>query len=593
MEQRPLEGPSSTRITLRWFAVVLLCIVSIGSPLPSITRLWAPLADPGFSATEDGAITGVNANSPASRAGMKPGDRIDLHHTPFEDRFALQGVPSPWRVYHLAVVHGGSERILRIVPVAESLSLSTKIGLATRTAVAVIMPISGAILLLMRPSLMTWALFIFLAGAGPGSDGGFWALLSFAGKQVSLLGLNMLYAAGLVGAMAFMILFPTNAPISRWSAALLKAAPWILGVLVAMQIYVFWAEFSIWPTDAAARVFQIAMILCLFAGTAAFLERYVQAEGHDRAGIRWVGTALAIGIGGFLVAAVSEVALPGLIAYGPRSYLYSMAVLVPFAVFYAVLKHHVIDVRFFIGRAIVYTALTGGMVLVFSLLDWFFSKRFADSGVGTGVDVLVAIGLGFSLNSVHAKLDSFVERVFFRQRHDAELRLQRAAHTIPHANTVAAVHQLLVVTPCEALHLESGALFHRADDGAFGRKFALGWQDETSAAIAADDVLALHLESGREPLRLRDIAWNAPGLPPGAARPVIAFPVFLRNRLEAFVLFGPHANGADIDPDEERCLTELAVNAGAAYDHIDAERVRAEMERMRLEYNALRLEASL
>ncbi len=292
------------------------------------------------------------------------------------------------------------------------------------------------------------------------------------------------------------------------------------------------------------------------------------------------------------MAIVCEDFLPGLLAYGPRSSLYSMTMLVPFAVIYAVLKHHVIDVRFFIGRAIVYATLTGGVVLVFSLLEWFFSKRFADTGVGTGVDVLVAIGLGFSLNSMHAKLDSFVERVFFRQRHSAELRLQRAARSIPHAPTDAAVHQLLVVTPYEALHLESAALFHLRADGAFGREFALGWHDDTSDAIAADNVLVLHLESGREPLRLGDIAWNAPGLPPGAARPVIAFPVFLRHRLEAFVLLGPHKNGADIDPDEESCLSQLAVNAGAAYDHIDAERIRADMEKMRLEINALRLQAS-
>ena len=39
---------------------------------------------------------------------------------------------------------------------------------------------------------------------------------------------------------------------------------------------------------------------------------------------------------------------------------------------------------------------------------------------------------------------------------------------------------------------------------------------------------------------------------------------------------------------EQRTLTQLAANAGAAYDHIDAERVRAEMERMRLELAALR-----
>ncbi len=55
-------------------------------------------------------------------------------------------------------------------------------------------------------------------------------------------------------------------------------------------------------------------------------------------------------------------------------------------------------------------------------------------------------------------------------------------------------------------------------------------------------------------------------------------------------MLGPHKNGADIDPDEE-LFAQLAVNAGAAYDHIHAERIDADMGNMPLNNNALRLQA--
>ena len=58
------------------------------------------------------------------------------------------------------------------------------------------------------------------------------------------------------------------------------------------------------------------------------------------------------------------------------------------------------------------------------------------------------------------------------------------------------------------------------------------------------------------------------------------------------MLVGAHTNGADIDSDEERVLGQLAVNAGAAYDHIQAERVLAEMDWMRIACSTLQLEAS-
>ena len=53
------------------------------------------------------------------------------------------------------------------------------------------------------------------------------------------------------------------------------------------------------------------------------------------------------------------------------------------------------------------------------------------------------------------------------------------------------------------------------------------------------------------------------------------------------MLFGPHKNGAAIDPDEQRSLSALASAAGSAYDHIDADNVRAEMEQMRVAYGTL------
>ncbi len=503
----------------------------------------------------------------------------------------MAGAPLPWRTFTLAVRRGENERVVRLVPVAESLSLSTKIALATRELAAIVMPLSGAVLLLLRPSLMTWALFLFLVGAGPGSDGGFWALLSYVGYRAHRSMLDVMEVAGFVGAMVFMIVFPTNTPISRWSAALLKAAPWIAGVMALSQVYNFISVFTLWPVDWEIRTLQTSLVLCLLAGTAAFSERYLLAQGPNRARIRWVGAGLAIGIGGLLLGEASEVMFPGIMSYGARSYLNAMGALVPFTVLYAVLKHHVIDVRFFVGRAIVYTLLTGGIVLLFSLLEWFFDERFTGRGVGTGVELLIAIGLGFSLNTLHGRLDRFVDNVFFRDRHNAEMRIQRAARSLHYAPSLSALHQLLVTTPYEALHLESAALFHRAGSRAYARVFAWGWSEGTDDEITADDTLVLHLEAEREALRLSDLGWHAGNLLKGPACPVLAMPVFLRQRLEAVVLFGPHKNGAGFDPDEQRNLAALAAAAGAAYDHIDADNVRAEMEEMRLAYTGVSAQA--
>ncbi len=592
--QRAGNAVPAGRIIARWFFVLALSIWSIGIVLPSLGRLWSwsPLGSIGLNCTIDGRITRVEPNAPAARAGVRTGDQIDLPATEFESR-RVRISCSPLRrgTYHVAIAHGAVVRHVDLTTIPERIGGWSRIGLVLRTAAAIILVLTGALLLLLRPSLMTWALFLFVMGNNPGSHGGFWVLLSYPGQAIEVFAEDVARALGGIGVMVFLILFPTNAPISRWTTLVLRAAPWLLALGVAENLYVYVATYTFWPVENVQRADLIFSFLILpLIGLAAFLERYVHALGADRARIRWVGAALAVGLTGYLAALLLESWTPGVVPYVILSFLYSTLIVVPFAVLYAVLKHHVIDVRFFISRAIVYTVLTGLIVLVFSLIDWFFSKKLAAAGVGTGIDVLLAIGLGFSLNGLHGRTSVVVDRVFFRQRHEAEVRLERAAHTISHAPTPAAVQQLLVKTPYEELRLESAALFRQSVDGVFRREYTLGWPESALSVINAEDLLILHLAAGREALRLSEIRWECDDLPRDGAAPIIAFPVFVRQRLEAFVLFGSHRNGADIDPDEQRLLTQLAANAGAAYDHIDAERVRAEMERGRAEMDGMRLE---
>ena len=48
----------------------------------------------------------------------------------------------------------------------------------------------------------------------------------------------------------------------------------------------------------------------------------------------------------------------------------------------------------------------------------------------------------------------------------------------------------------------------------------------------------------------------------------------VRHELVSFTLYGAHANGAQLDPDEVQLLEELAREAARAYDHVEAERAR-------------------
>ena len=61
----------------------------------------------------------------------------------------------------------------------------------------------------------------------------------------------------------------------------------------------------------------------------------------------------------------------------------------------------------------------------------------------------------------------------------------------------------------------------------------------------------------------------------------LAVPIFVRSRLEAVVLYGAHANGEEIDPDEKSSLEAIGVAAGIAYDHLETARVERDVSRWR------------
>ena len=107
----------------------------------------------------------------------------------------------------------------------------------------------------------------------------------------------------------------------------------------------------------------------------------------------------------------------------------------------------------------------------------------------------------------------------------------------------------------------------------------VGWDHVGATELTPNDSLVLHLLAESTPVRLADVVWPSEESPTPLGDEVLAMPVLLRDQLVAIVLYGPHHNGADIDPDEVRAIALLVERAGAAYDHIEARRLPAKSKR--------------
>lgn len=574
----------SRRATLRTVIVIALAALILAESLPDLRRVWLPLGTFGVMGTnQDNVISGVEPNSPAAKAGIRAGDRIDIWSTSPEYRFwVISGLTPetlvPGQQLTLATVRAGQKRDVSMVSGPEPLTPTTKALLVAREVALLLFVGLGAALVLLRPSIATWAFYLFCLGLnGAPAQVSAMSLVLPWNYLVGSLASGLVNAAGYVGVVVFAALFLHERNVG-WRAAVYRFAPLAWLVFASLNVYL-WVIVG-WfggPSRTAQNLLLLLQSAAVIVAMYALIATYVSVRGSDRQRIRWV-------VLGFGIALVATIVLDTINTYSnPPYWLYAslllVPVVVPLTVAYAVIKHRIIDVSFVVSRALVYGVLTTLLVGIFSIIDWFFTVYLRLARLGTVAEVGAVVAFGIWFNGLHRRVDSFIDATFFRQRHRAEVQLARNAAALPVVTTTKAVAQALVAEPVRILALASAALFRRDMSGQFIREACEGWSQSNISRLDEDDdrLLALaQVENG--PLSLYDHPWRSEGVPSGPARPVLALPVIVRREVTAIVFYGSHAHGEALDPDEVKAIAGLATGAAAAYDHLEAEALRSRVE---------------
>lgn len=541
-----------------------------------------PIGTYGFLVGTDGVtIAAVEPASPAARAGILPGDRLIYATLPLRGRRAAafqEEVPGNAPI-SFQVVRDGRPRSVALR--AQSAPTAGRIETLTYACAGLAVGLVGLLLVLLRPSAMTWA-FAFIAPAMLIPWGAlFWSqqTASAAGSAVDVV-IALLYAAQTAAIMVFASRFPNDQPngISRVIDRL--SLPVGLAV-AAVYLYVYLQlRFASLPPARWILVADYAIVLPGLAALVALLSTYVRTPGSARARLVPViaGFVLLI-VAGILQQLSPQWTANAAVLISLNIVFSASPALVAAAVAYGVIRHRVMDVSFIISRTLVYTILTVAAVSVFSLIEYVFGKLLEHRGVATLLVIAAAVGLGLSLNVLHRRLDEFVDRVLFRRRHLAEKRLVGTARALPHATTDEAVDAALVDEPADAFDLASAAVF-RWDDHNYRRIRSRGWSDVEANVLEHDDSLALRLGAELTPIDPHELRWERDDVPAGERQVLYAVPIVNGYRLDAIALYGGHVTGEDLDPDERRSLRRLGIRRSKCLrSHCDREATPASRKR--------------
>lgn len=566
-------------VALRAFVAVTAAAVFLLLAAPPMLEN-PPVVYTGAHREQSGALVGptiirVDAGSPAARAGLRTGDEVAcLSQRDVALLLSYKDTPSPYSPgmsLPLCALRNGAWQAFRVTPTALPpagyIYGSLWVAILRLVAYGTFLLV-GILLVLARPSPLTWIFFAYCIGSVPGfaaniNDTGF-SSLAYA---IAVLLLNMVTwcSPGLM--LLFALLVPDDRVTDGWRLVLFRLA-WIatLGVAALSLFLAVRPDLVVSPSmqGGIAEVATVAIVLAL-------ILRLTLVKGEERARLAWASLAIFLGI------VINDLR----IATGSLSSLSNAAgiatVVTPLTLMYAILKQHVIDVRFIISRTVVYAAITTLVFGIIGIVDWATSAFLTQARVAMAIDALVTIALGIALHRTYRWLEGVVDFLLFRKKHEAQAYLHRLGRTLLRAIRVETIDHALVRDPYETLGLTMAALF-RAGGNAFTLASSVGWNGANPAAFDADHDLVRFLRTERRPFFLTDLRRYASSQLPGSGTPTVAIPIFEGDDFSAFALYGLHRDGTKLDPDEIEALEKLCDVAAQAYTRVENLRYRAQLQ---------------
>ncbi|MDQ2909020.1 MAG: hypothetical protein M3R44_06695, partial [Candidatus Eremiobacteraeota bacterium] len=520
-------------------------------------------------------VVRVNPGSPAYRAGLRTGAVLGClsvrdYALLINPSLGLQQAYRPGTAISTCVHQSGTSRVVRFFaqsgPPVENSYGSNPLS-ALRVGVVVLFFLVGIALVMARPSLMTWVFYAYCLASAPSlSAQENWSVLP-AWQYAVAAGLT---SFGTQIAVALLLLFSVLVPSDRipsgWRRiAFFCGATIALADIIFESASVFYTGFTVSYTlvNGVDELLTALTVLVVIARLATMTRM-------ERGRFGWAAVAIIFGVVANDLRNVlsNGSSLPLSIVAG------DLTVVMPLCLMYAILKRHVIDVRFVISRTVVYAVVTTLIVGVIGFVDWMTSAYLRQVRLEMAIEALVTIALAFALHRAYGWIERVVDFVLFRRKHDAETYLDRMAKTLFRAKREETIDRALVHAPYEKLDLTVAALF-RATDSSFVISAAAGWDRFAAMSFDSEHELIRFLTTERSKLQIRDLRTHvADEFEGNGAAPAVAIPLFESDDLVAFAVYGIHRDGTKLDPDEIDTLERLCETAAQAYTGIELTRYR-------------------
>jgi MFS family permease len=216
-----------------------------------------------------------------------------------------------------------------------------------------------------------------------------------------------------------LLLFPTGRlPSRRWLPVARAAA-------VALALMVAGIALTPLPgAEVAAALGSLLLLLTALASVASLVFRFRRARAEERRQLKWLTYAAAVAGLVLLLIIVAE-STTGVSDEVSNTLVSVSVAALPVSMGIAILRHGLFDIDVVINRTLVYGALTatlvGAYVSIVLLLQLALSPLTEESDLAIAGSTLAVAAL---FRPARARIQSFVDRRFYRSRYDAARTLE-------------------------------------------------------------------------------------------------------------------------------------------------------------------------
>jgi len=245
---------------------------------------------------------------------------------------------------------------------------------------------------------------------------------------------------------------------------------------------------------------------------------------------------------------------------------------------YAILRHQLLDIKVIVRKSVLYsvpTMIIGTVYFLIISLAFNLISTYSKFEI-FGLSLFVAILTALVAQPFRDKAQSIIDRLFFREKYDSSLMLQRLSSRTALVLDLEQVTNMILKDLTETLHIKNAAFFLKKGKGAgYYLSAQIGLEPFTKMHMSENHPIALWLSSHKDVLRKNELdlqpyfksLWRKEREDLEKLNGELFIPLLVKTELVGIFVIGSKRSEQGYSQDDQLTLTTLANQTAVAIEN--------------------------